>query len=331
MSGDSLLLPLEGEQYRQFALDREWFNTVFDRPRGITFMVRAKNEEATIAQCLNSIQEKLSTHAPELQYDIVLVDNGSTDDTVATALAAVKSSGARCTLVAYPMQIAKAGLETYVTPCNSAHSFPWFTQYCTMQCKRFSHVFRWDADFCMTDALAQCLADEFAASAEPADAYDVSALHENNEYGREIYLLAVRRGLHYRRSFLWEHWDFYDGAVPTLYAPKNVGDSVQQVPSSANAASLRVFPQKAQLCTRPNSATSKRIFKADRGGKAEPMLRRCRMRCNASTSLKIGKRNWAMTFNCFVARAIRRAMRSWRHCLELSPALKTCFRLRTKS
>lgn len=219
-------------------------------------MIRAKNEAATIHQCIRSIVDGMREQS--VPFDIVLIDNGSTDDTVELAFSALANTDVGYTIARYPLQIAKAGLETYVTDCNSAHSFPWYTTWCTMQCTRFSHIFRWDADFCMTKPLADCLAAEFADGSVPADAYAVSAEHEDGDFGSEVYLLAARRGIHYIRSFLWEHWAFYDGELATYHYAANTGDKPVTLHSKTpEQVALRVLPQRCHVVHVSKLATVK--------------------------------------------------------------------------
>jgi len=253
------LLPLEGNAYEAYALDRSWYTTIHNRPKGITFMIRAKNEDQTIGRCIESILQRL-----KVPFAIVVIDNGSTDNTVEQAKALLYDSDIMYRIVSYLLQIAKAGLETYVTPCNSAHSFPWFTTWCTLQCDHYSHIFRWDADFCMTDALADCLLQQFGKQndgladvlsqlgddtiVEPADAYNVSVQHEDGQYGSEVYLLAVRRGIHYIRSFLWEHWAFFDGEHPPQHFEANQSEApILLAPDSPKQVSLMVLPQRCHI------------------------------------------------------------------------------------
>ena len=198
----TLLKPLEG--YEWAALDKEFYNNVDDLPIGITFMIRAKNEEERIENAISSIYERL--HG-KIAFNVVLIDNGSTDKTVKIAKENLK--GEKDKVVHYPIQVAKAGLETYVTSCNSAHSLPWFYQFCLQQCGQFSHVFKWDADFRLSDTLAARLIGEFApesGDAKPFGRYEIFAEHQDGVFGCETYILGLQTHYCYYRCFLWESW-----------------------------------------------------------------------------------------------------------------------------
>jgi len=101
----------------------------------------------------------------------------------------------------------------------------------------------------MTEALADCLKQQFADDAvTPADAYNISVQHEDGRFGSEVYLLAVRRGIHYIRSFLWEHWAFFDGDHPRQNFDANTGEKpVSLQPESPNQVPLTVLPQRCHI------------------------------------------------------------------------------------
>lgn len=222
---EKMLLPLEGEKYRWGAL-RKGEQSSKEREKGITFMIRAKNEETKIANAIQSLKDHFD--GTLLCYNIVFVDNGSTDKTkeIAESLLLVgrkrergeqekgekgnagpESERAEHVVKSYPLQVCKAGLETYVTPCNSAHSLPWFYEWCKQQCVSYSHIFKWDADFRMTPKLAARLLTEFCNDEkEPLDRYVIATVYESGSLGWESYIIAARTGYTYYRYFLWECW-----------------------------------------------------------------------------------------------------------------------------
>lgn len=197
------LLSLEKD--KDLVLDLSWYDdkSLYTRPRGITFYIRACNEEKTIAQSIESLQTHLSQR--KIPFDVVLIDNNSTDATVLRAREALRPQDR---VVFYPLQVAKPGLENAVTPPNSAHSFVWFTQFALQQCTRYTHAFRWDADFLMTTALADALKREFTSPhVVPNDFYSIRALHcESGKANREYYLIAVRTRVRYVLRDMWETW-----------------------------------------------------------------------------------------------------------------------------
>lgn len=216
MTDAEKLLPLEGDSYKWAALSKSFYVDKDSRPLGITFMLRAKNEEEKIQTAITSIHEQLRQ---KIKYNVVMIDNGSTDDTAALAKAVLRADND--VFVSYPAQVAKAGLETYVTPCNSVHSLPWFYQFCLQQCTKYSHVFKWDADFLMEPHLADYLVSEFTKpdGALPADRYEIHARNVGEDtYGCESYLMSIRLGYRYYRHFLWESWAY----STVFFSPVNV-------------------------------------------------------------------------------------------------------------
>lgn len=203
------LLPYEGACYRRYALDMQWFERVMALPRGITFMVRAKNEQDSIVECIETLRRAFDGHEPALAYNIVLIDNGSGDDTVRRALPLLRPDrGDLC--VSYALQVCKPGVESYVTPCNSAHSLPWFYQWCAQRCERYSHIFKWDADFRMSEPLADTLRSHFAGRFRlPADLYNILSLGNDGRSHRECYCIALRLRYRYILMRLWETWQTY--------------------------------------------------------------------------------------------------------------------------
>jgi len=203
------LLPYEGHDFRRYALDVQWFDRAMSLPIGVTFMIRAKNEQNKIVDCILTLRDAFDYCEPQLAYNIVLVDNGSTDDTLKRALPLLRPDrGDLC--VSYALQVSKPGIESYVTPCNSAHSLPWFYQWCVQRCEQYSHVFKWDADFRMSEPLANALRVHFASRYRlPADLYSIMAVGNDGRTHRECYCIALRLRYRYILMRLWETWQTF--------------------------------------------------------------------------------------------------------------------------
>jgi glycosyltransferase involved in cell wall biosynthesis len=91
---------------------------------------------------------------------VVLVDNGSTDGTVAVARRVAADAGAadRLELRSYPFAISRCGAEHLETAPDSVHSLAYFYNWA------FSHVrttyaLKWDGDMVLTDAAVAALRD----------------------------------------------------------------------------------------------------------------------------------------------------------------------------
>jgi len=114
-------------------------------PAEISFVVRAHNEEATLRECIMSL---LPIEKP---IEIVVILHRCTDGSKAIALACQQEmpSRHRMKIVEYEVVVSRAGLETFVTPENSPHSF---VSYCDWAFSQASSMwrFKWDADFVAT-------------------------------------------------------------------------------------------------------------------------------------------------------------------------------------
>ena len=117
----------------------------FKRKKGVSAMLRLKNEEANIKSVLISCLKVFD--------EIVIIDNNSTDETmnIVASVRDIQSSYAeKIKTFAYPFDIARCGQENYECAENSVHSLAFFYNYCLSLCE-FSHVFKWDGDMILPD------------------------------------------------------------------------------------------------------------------------------------------------------------------------------------
>ena len=109
------------------------------KKRGVTAMIRVKNEERNIVRCIESV----------LPYfdEILVVDNASTDRTLAlvTELAKRDNNQSIIKIMSYPFAVARCGSEHAETSESSVHNLAYYYNWCLSQCT-MSHVVKWDAD-----------------------------------------------------------------------------------------------------------------------------------------------------------------------------------------
>ena len=124
---------IEGEEGFNFQLHDK------KKKSGISAMVRLKNEEDNILDCLRSIDQIVD--------EIILVDNGSSDLTLKKAQQLKQESalGEKIRIFEYPFNVAKCGSEHQETPENSVHNLAYYYNYCLSKCS-YSCVIKWDAD-----------------------------------------------------------------------------------------------------------------------------------------------------------------------------------------
>jgi len=106
--------------------------------RGLSFIIRAKNEAANVAQCLRSIAG--------LGDEIVFVDNGSSDATLPLA-EQQKRSVFELKTFSYPQTLPKVG-EPHAKEVHAGTSrtLGHFYNWCLAQSNRWNFV-KWDADY----------------------------------------------------------------------------------------------------------------------------------------------------------------------------------------
>ncbi len=124
---------LEGDEAFAFELPLR------NRPRGVSALVRVKNEAQKIEHCLRSILPVFD--------EIVVVDNASRDDTVAIVrkIQASADVEGKIQLHSYPFTLARFGPEHGETPGESLHSAVYFTNWALSRCTR-RYVCKWDGD-----------------------------------------------------------------------------------------------------------------------------------------------------------------------------------------
>ena len=115
-------------------------------------MLRVKNEAPSLPFVLPPLLRACD--------HVLVVDNGSTDDTAAVAAASAERLGLgdKLTLAAYPFDVARAGAEHLAQPELSVHSLAYFYNWCFAQVgTRYS--WKWDGDMVLTTEGEVSIAD----------------------------------------------------------------------------------------------------------------------------------------------------------------------------
>jgi len=107
--------------------------------KGVSLLVRAKNEEQKIAHCLRSVLS--------LVDEVVFIDNLSKDRTrsVVESLKEREREGRKIRILQYPFQLARFGPEHDRTPENSIHSAVYYSNWSISHCS-YQYVCKWDGD-----------------------------------------------------------------------------------------------------------------------------------------------------------------------------------------
>lgn len=178
---------------------------------GVTAMIRARNEESRIADCLRSIVH--------LFDEIVFVDNGSSDDTLAVVSAFKERYDKRDIVMIheYPHRIARCGVEHWETPEDSVHSLVYYYNWCLAQCT-CRYVFKWDADMVVSADGAEefsRLLDRTRSRRTPPTVWSIPIqtvyrsldgrwYQAQDDIASEIRLAPNQSAIRYRKAQHWE-------------------------------------------------------------------------------------------------------------------------------
>lgn len=201
INDDPTIYPAENEP--DYALNLSWYKRI--KEPGISFILRANNEENTIGMALESLKQLT------IPYEVNVVLNSCTDDTETEVKHKMKS-GQNINLFYYPFQLGKTGLENQCTPANSVHSTVWLLNWMLLKGK-YEFTFRWDADFIMTSTLAK----ELEQIKNNIAVYNISAIFPNNGHkNTEPYLWSNYLYPRYARYSLW-HMAYFQLPSPKVY------------------------------------------------------------------------------------------------------------------
>ena len=127
----------ESRLYENLNHRSDYDEIVTDLQEGVTFLIRAKNEEMNIQQCLNTLWDTIKD-IPNTR--IIFVDNGSTDKTYEYAEQFL-SIGDRFELYKFDREIRKV-MEENSNKCPISEFYNW----CLDKVKTYN-IIKWDADF----------------------------------------------------------------------------------------------------------------------------------------------------------------------------------------
>ena len=176
---------------------------------GVSAMLRAKNEASNVPVVLPAILD--------LFDEVVFVDNGSTDETLARVIEVAQSHehGDRIRVATYPFSVSRCGDEHWATPESSVRNLAYFYNWCLSQCS-FSYVFKWDLDMVPMPGGDEALRKAFGAiDHDGAELWSVRCqtiyrspegrwFAANDEINREPRLHPNRATVRYHKARQWE-------------------------------------------------------------------------------------------------------------------------------
>ena len=173
---------------------------------GISFMMRVRNEEATLEQSVRSLVEHLT-----IPHEVVIVLHLCTDRSAEIATRLATEFGARVQVFTYTEEVSRAGYETLATDAGSRHSLPTYYLWCRRQCKS-RWIFKWDGDFIATPGLIAYLnGRSWLATAAPENVRMTAC--NADMVNSEIYLSSAL--VEYGKFYFWEIPLFQRGALYT--------------------------------------------------------------------------------------------------------------------
>jgi glycosyltransferase involved in cell wall biosynthesis len=157
---------------------------------GISFVVRARNEEATLRESLESLQGLTIPH------EIIVILHLCTDSSRRIA-----ESFSNVRIYQYEIPVSRAGYETLITPDTSQYSLIAYYNWCFAKAQHL-WCFKWDADFVATPRLLDFINGRDWNDATPKR-IRIPAITPNADVSPEPYLFNAGRT--YKKLAFWEY------------------------------------------------------------------------------------------------------------------------------
>lgn len=169
---------------------------------GISFILRARNEEAYLAQSLASLSGLTVAH------EIVVILHKCTDKSMAIALEA-QAKGQPIRIYDTDINISKAGYENLATPVNYNESLASFYSKC-FSLGQYNWLFKWDADFVASPELLTFFNTELPLDKVEPVRYLIPCQMSETVINKETYLFNCLAC--YKKYIFWEIPAFSGGS-----------------------------------------------------------------------------------------------------------------------
>jgi glycosyltransferase involved in cell wall biosynthesis len=169
---------------------------------GISFILRARNEEAYLAQSLASLSSLT------IPYEIVVILHKCTDKSMSIALEA-QARGQPIRIYDTDHNLSKAGYENLATPVNYNESLASFYSKC-FSFGQYNWLFKWDADFVASSELVQFFNTELVLDCIEPTRYLIPCQMSEDVVNKETYLFNCLAG--YKKYIFWEVPAFSGGS-----------------------------------------------------------------------------------------------------------------------
>jgi glycosyltransferase involved in cell wall biosynthesis len=158
---------------------------------GISFIVRVRNEEKNIEECIRSLFNLTIPH------EINIILHCCTDNTE-SIVKRLSEENSNINIYKYDKKLSRAGYENLATDATSDHSFVKYSNYC-FKTGKYCWLFKWDADFIASPELIKFFNSK---SWVYENAYYIINYKMKNTSSAEIYLFCPF--LHYTKHLFWE-------------------------------------------------------------------------------------------------------------------------------
>ena len=175
---------------------------LINKKPGISFILRARNEEAYLAQSLTSLSSLTIAH------EIVIILHKCTDQSKLIALTA-QARGQPIRIYETDHNLSKAGYETLATPANYNESLASFYSQC-FSLGQYNWLFKWDADFVASPELLGFLNSELVLYQKEPTRYLIPCQMSENVINKETYLFNCLAA--YKKYIFWETPAFLPGS-----------------------------------------------------------------------------------------------------------------------
>lgn len=166
--------------------------------RGVSFLIRARDEEKTIGQSIESLL------ALTIPHEIIIVLHLCTDRSE-EIVSAFSEANDQIKVYTYEHEISRAGYQTLATDKASKHHLVTYSNWCFDKAN-YPWIFKWDADFIATNDLITFLNERDWVKEKKA--YRICAKNSTH-CNKEPYLMSGVIG--YSKYIFWEVMTFSHG------------------------------------------------------------------------------------------------------------------------
>ncbi len=163
---------------------------------GVSFVLRARNEDRYIADALASLETLM------IPFEVIVILHRCTDNTRSILS---NFSYLPIKVITSEQMLSRAGFETLITPADDPHSLVNFYNMCFSQAK-MKFMMKFDADFRLSEDLLNFFNFKLDFQSDKPVCYQIPCRLSRTVVNTEIYLFNSLLG--YTKSCFWEYPKF---------------------------------------------------------------------------------------------------------------------------